>query len=75
MVKFYRPLTIVLHAIRFELFGLNAVAHHAMSLALFALAAGLVGWLVYGWTWRRGRRDRGRARRESSGHAAYSLVA
>ena len=52
MVKFYRPLTIVLHAIRFELFGLNAVAHHAMSLASFALAAGLVAWLVYGWTGR-----------------------
>jgi hypothetical protein len=50
MVKFYRPLTIVLHAIRFELFGLNAVAHHAMSLAAFALAAGLVAWLVYAWT-------------------------
>ena len=52
MVKFYRPLTIVLHAIRFELFGLNAVAHHAMSLASFALAAGLVAWLVYAWTGR-----------------------
>ena len=29
-VKFYRPLTIVLYAVRFELFGLNATAHHAV---------------------------------------------
>ena len=47
MVKFYRPLTVVLHAIRFELFGLNAPAHHAVSLTLFAVAASLVGWLAY----------------------------
>ncbi len=47
MVKFYRPLTVVLHAIRFELFGLNAPAHHAVSLTLFALAASLAGWLAY----------------------------
>jgi len=47
MVKFYRPLTVVLHAIRFELFGFNAPAHHAVSLTLFAVAASLVGWLAY----------------------------
>ena len=47
MVKFYRPLTVVLHAVRFELFGLNAPAHHAVSLALFALAASLTGWFAY----------------------------
>ena len=43
MVKFYRPLTVVLHAVRFELFGLNAPAHHAVSLTLFAVAASLDG--------------------------------
>ena len=46
-VKFYRPLTIVLYAARFELFGLNATAHHAFSLTLFALAAVLTAWLVH----------------------------
>jgi Dolichyl-phosphate-mannose-protein mannosyltransferase len=45
-VKFYRPLTVILYATRFELFGLNATAHHAVSLSLFALAASLTGWLV-----------------------------
>ena len=43
---FYRPLTIALYAARFELFGLNAVAHHAVSLVLFAMAAALSGWLA-----------------------------
>jgi hypothetical protein len=38
MVPFYRPLTIAFFAFRFELFGLNAVAHHALSLTLFVLA-------------------------------------
>jgi len=46
-VKFYRPLTVVLYATRFKLFGLNAIAHHTVSLALFALAASLTAWLVY----------------------------
>ena len=46
-VKFYRPLTIVLYATRFELFGLNATAHHAVSLTLFALAAALTAWLIH----------------------------
>ncbi len=46
-VKFYRPLTIVLYAVRFWLFGLNATAHHAVSLTLFAVAASLTGWLAY----------------------------
>jgi len=39
MVPFYRPLTIAFYALRFEAFGLNAEAHHAASLVLFALAA------------------------------------
>jgi hypothetical protein len=39
MVAFYRPVTVVFSALRFELFGLNSVAHHATSLAMFALAA------------------------------------
>jgi len=47
MVKFFRPLTVAFSAVRFELFGLNAVAHHAMSLTLFALAAVLVAWLTH----------------------------
>ena len=46
MVQFYRPLTVAFSALRFELFGLNAVAHHVVSLVLFALAAALVGRLV-----------------------------
>jgi Dolichyl-phosphate-mannose-protein mannosyltransferase len=49
-VPFYRPLTIAFHAARFELFGLNAQAHHRTSLILFALAASLVGWLAYRFT-------------------------
>jgi hypothetical protein len=52
MVKFYRPLTIVFYAARFELFGLNAPAHHATSLALFSLVAILTGWLAHGFTGR-----------------------
>jgi hypothetical protein len=52
MVKFYRPLTIAFYAARFELFGLNAPAHHATSLALFSLVALLTGWLAYGFTGR-----------------------
>ena len=46
MVPFYRPLTVAFHALRFELFGLNSVAHHAVSLGLFALAAALAGWIA-----------------------------
>ncbi len=46
MVPFYRPLTVAFSALRFELFGLNAVAHHVVSLVLFALAAALVGRFV-----------------------------
>ncbi len=45
--KFYRPLTVVLYAVRFWLFGLNATAYHAVSLTLFAGVASLTGWLVY----------------------------
>jgi hypothetical protein len=54
MVPFYRPLTVAFSALRFELFGLNAVAHHAASLVMFALAAVLIGRLVYRITSHRG---------------------
>jgi Dolichyl-phosphate-mannose-protein mannosyltransferase len=50
MAKFYRPLTVAFSALRFELFGLNAVAHHALSLTLFAVAAVALAWLVYRFT-------------------------
>ena len=46
-VPFYRPLTIAFYAARFQLFGLNSEAHHAVSLALFALAAMLLGMFVW----------------------------
>jgi hypothetical protein len=45
-VPFYRPLTIVLYATRFAAFGLNSEAYHVLSLAMFAVAAALVGWFV-----------------------------
>lgn len=44
---YYRPLTILFFALRFEALGINSTAHHALSLALFALAAALAGWLVF----------------------------
>ncbi|HET7218049.1 MAG TPA: hypothetical protein VFJ02_08365, partial [Vicinamibacterales bacterium] len=47
MVKFYRPLTVVLAALRFEVFGLNSVAHHTASLVMFAIAATLFAWLAF----------------------------
>jgi hypothetical protein len=47
MVKFYRPLTVAFSAVRFEVFGFNAVAHHTTSLTLFATASVLLAWLVY----------------------------
>ncbi|HWJ54788.1 MAG TPA: hypothetical protein VNR90_01205, partial [Vicinamibacterales bacterium] len=40
---YYRPLTICLYAARFAAFGVDARAHHAASLILFALAATLFG--------------------------------
>ncbi len=43
---YYRPLTILFFALRFEALGINATAHHALSLILFAVAAALAGWLV-----------------------------
>jgi hypothetical protein len=49
-VPFYRPLTIVFYALRFEVLGLNAVAYHTLSLALFACAAALCGWIVFRFT-------------------------
>ena len=45
-VKFYRPLTIVLYALRFHFFGLNSEAYHALSLLMFWLAAVLFGLLA-----------------------------
>lgn len=44
---YYRPLTILFFALRFEALGINATAHHALSLLLFAVAAALAGWLVF----------------------------
>ena len=44
MVPFYRPLTVAFNAVRYELFGLDARAHHLLSLALFGLCAVLAGW-------------------------------
>ena len=45
-VAFYRPLTIVLYAVRFHFFGVNATAYHALSLCMFAAAATLFGLLA-----------------------------
>jgi hypothetical protein len=47
MVPFYRPLTVAFSALRFELFGLNAIAHHALSLVLFTAAALLIARFVH----------------------------
>lgn len=44
---FYRPLTAWWYALRFELFGLNAVAQHALSLAGMIACATLVGLFVW----------------------------
>ena len=44
---YYRPLTIALFAVRFELLGVDSVSHHALSLGLFAASAFLTGWFVY----------------------------
>jgi hypothetical protein len=52
MVTFYRPLTVAFSALRFELFGLNSVAHHALSLTMFAVAGILAATLVYAVTGR-----------------------
>jgi hypothetical protein len=45
-VKFYRPLTVVLFAVRFYFFGLNADAYHTLSLVMFGLAAVMLGLLA-----------------------------
>lgn len=45
---FYRPLTVAFYAARFEWLGIDADAHHVLSLALFAGAAAMLG----GLTWR-----------------------
>jgi hypothetical protein len=49
-VPFYRPLTIAFYALRFEALGLNAVAHHQLTLALFVIAATLAGWIAFRWS-------------------------
>ena len=43
---YYRPLTIAFYAARFEIFGINATAQHALSLVLFGAVATLAGWFV-----------------------------
>jgi len=43
---YYRPLTIAFFAARFETLGINATAHHAVSLTLFSIAATLAGWFA-----------------------------
>ena len=43
---YYRPLTIAFYAARFEIFGINATAQHALSLVLFGAVAMLAGWFV-----------------------------
>ena len=45
-VKFFRPLTVVLNALRFHVCGLNSEAPHATTLAMFWLAAWLFGLLA-----------------------------
>lgn len=45
-VPFYRPLTVVLFAARFRLFGFHAAPYHWASLVLFALLATLAGLLL-----------------------------
>ena len=43
---YYRPLTVAFYAVRFEVLGINATAHHALSLALFSIAAAMAGWFA-----------------------------
>jgi hypothetical protein len=43
---FYRPLTVVWFALRFELFGFSSAAHHTTSLVLLAACAWLAGLLA-----------------------------
>jgi len=45
---FYRPLTVLLYAARFEAFGFNEVAYHLLSVLAFALC----GWLAAILVWR-----------------------
>ncbi len=48
---FYRPLTVALYAARFEIFGLNEVAHHLVGLLAFAFIgsmAAMLAWRVTG---------------------------
>src|SRR5262245_10855363 len=42
-VAFFRPLTVLFHAWRFELFQFDPTLYHAFSIALFGIATGLIG--------------------------------
>jgi hypothetical protein len=44
---FYRPLTAVWYALRFEIFGLNATAQHALTLVGLTAAAWMLGRFVW----------------------------
>ncbi len=44
---YYRPLTIAFYGARFEALGINATAHHVLSLSLFSIAAALAGWFAF----------------------------
>jgi len=48
--RFYRPLTIVFYAARFEALGVNERAYRVVSITLFAMAGGLLGWCVFAMT-------------------------
>jgi hypothetical protein len=75
MVTFYRPLTVAFSAARFDLLGLNAVAHHTVSLTLFGLAALLVAGLVHSSTSRTSATFLATAIFVSHPAMPYSLVA
>ena len=52
-LPYYRPLTIAMFAARFAWFGINSRACHAASIAAFALAAAVAGWVAWSLTGRR----------------------
>ena len=45
-VGFYRPLTVLLAALRFQMFGFAPAPYHLLSIGLFAVAAALFGGFV-----------------------------
>lgn len=47
MVPFYRPLTVLFHAARFEILHFDPLMHHGLSLALFTVVASLAGWIAF----------------------------